>query len=599
MMTCMNKAGQSLKWVLLDLINRCDDLRSFKQIHALLLTSALVANDLVVTKAASFLGKRVTDVHYPPNFLRQFDWSVSSFPCNLMISGYASGHLPWVAILIYRWTVRNGFVPDVYTVPAVLKSCAKFSGIGEVRQFHSVAVKTGLWCDIYVQNTLVHVYSICGDNVGAGKVFDDMLVRDVVSWTGLISGYVKAGLFDDAITLFLRMDVEPNVATFVSILGACRKLGCLNLGKGIHGLVFKSLYGEELVVCNAVLDMYMKCESVTDARQMFDEIPEKDIISWTSMISGLVQCQCPKESLDLFSQMQGLGFEHDEVILTSVLSACASMGLLDYGRWVHEYINGCRIKWDVHIGTALVDMYAKCGCIEMARHIFNGIPSKNIRTWNAYIGGLAINGYGKEALKQFEDLIEFGTRPNEVTFLAVFTACCHSGLVDEGQKYFNDMTSPRFNLSPWLEHYGCMVDLLCRAGLVGEAVELIKIMPMPPDVQILGALLSACTTYGNVGFTQEMLKSLKNFEFQDSGIYVLLSNLYANDKKWAEVRSVRRLMKQKGISKAPGSSLIRVDGKTHEFLVGDNSHPQSEDIKVLLNILANQIYLEGHINTLS
>ncbi|KAG4907857.1 hypothetical protein JHK82_056510 [Glycine max] len=446
----MDKAGQSLKWVLLDLIHKCNDLRSFKQIHAHLLTSSLIANDLV-TKAANFLGKHVTDVHYPCKILKQFDWILSSFPCNMLISGYASGQLPWLAILIYRWTARNGFVPDVYTVPAVLKSCGKFSGIGEARQFHSVAVKTGLWCDIYVQNNLVHVYSICGDTVGAGKVFDDMLVRDVVSWTGLISGYVKAGLFNDAIWLFFRMDVEPNVATVVSILGACGKLGRSSLGKGIHGLVLKCLYGEDLVVCNAVLDMYMKCESVTDARKMFDEIPVKNIISWTSMIGGLVQCQCPRESLDLFNQMQCSGFEPDGVILTSVLSACASLGLLDDGRWVHEYID------------------------HMAQRIFNGMLFKNIRTWNAYIGGLAINGYGKEALKRFEDLVESGARPNEVTFLAVYTACCHNGLVDEGRKYFNEMTSPHYNLSPCLEHYGCMVDLLCRAGLVGEAVELIKI----------------------------------------------------------------------------------------------------------------------------
>ncbi|CAJ1977176.1 unnamed protein product [Sphenostylis stenocarpa] len=533
----MSKAGQSLKWV-----HQCNDLRSFKQIHAHLLTSALVANDLVVTKAAIFLGKHVTDVDYPCNFLKQFDWSLSSFPCNLLISGYVSGHSPWLGILIYRWTVRNGFVPDVYTIPAVLKSCAKFSGTGEVKQFHPLTVKTGLWCDNYVQNTLVHVYSISGDIVCAGKVFDDMLVRDVVSWTGLISGYVKAGLFNEAIGLFLRMDVEPNVATFVSILGACGKLGCLNLGRGIHGLGLKCLYVKELVVCNAVLDMYMRCESVTDARQMFDEIPEKDIISWTSMISGLVQRQCPRESLDLFCQMLVSGFEPDGVLLTCVLSACASLGLLDYGRWVHEYIDSHVIKWDVHIGTALVDMYAKCGYIDMAQRIFSGMPSRNIRTWNAYI------------------------------------ACCHSGLVSEGLKYFNEMSSPLYDLSPWLEHYGCMVDLLCRAGQVGEAVELIKTMPMPPDVQIIGALLSACNTYGNVGFTHEMLKSLQNFEFQDSGIYVLFSNLYATNKKWADVRSVRRLMKQKGISKEPGSSLIRVDGKSHEFLVGDNSHPQIEDI---------------------
>ncbi|GAU25421.1 hypothetical protein TSUD_70740 [Trifolium subterraneum] len=233
----MNKGKDSLKWVLLDLIERCNNLRTFKQIHAQLLTSTLVANDLVVPKAANFFGKHVADIHYPCNFLKQFDWSLSSFPCNLIISGYGAGHLPWAAILIYRWVVSHGFVPDVYTVPAVLKSCAKFSGIAEVRQFHTLAVKTGLWCDIFVQNSLVHVYSICGDTVEAGKVFDVMLVRDVVSWTGLISGYVKAGLFNDAVALFLRMDVAPNVATFVSILGACGKLGYLNLGKGIHGVI--------------------------------------------------------------------------------------------------------------------------------------------------------------------------------------------------------------------------------------------------------------------------------------------------------------------------------------------------------------------------
>ncbi|KAK7280014.1 hypothetical protein RJT34_25076 [Clitoria ternatea] len=392
----MSRAGRSLKWVLLDLIHRCNHLRSFNQIHAHLLTSALVTNDLVITQVVNVFRKHCTDLHYPCNFLKQFDWSFTSFPFNLLISGYASSPLPWFAILIYRWTFRNGFVPDVYTVPAVLKSCAKFCGIAEVRQFHSVTSKTGLLCDIYVQNSLVHVYSICEDTVGAGKVFDDMLVRDVVSWTGLISGYVKAGLFNDSIALFLRIDVERNVATFVSVLGACGKLGCLNFGKGIHGLVLKCLYGKELLVCNAVLDMYIKC------------------------------------------------FEPDGVILTSVLSACASLGHLDYERLVHEYIDRSCIKWDVHIGIALVDIY------------------------------------GQEALKQFEALIESGTRPNEVTFLAVFTACCHSGLVDEGH----------------------------RAGLVVEAIELIKTMPMPPDVQILGALLSACNTYGYFGFSKEMLKTL-------------------------------------------------------------------------------------------
>ncbi|KAI4351034.1 hypothetical protein L6164_005423 [Bauhinia variegata] len=592
-------ATHSLKWVLLDFMHRCDDVRAFKQIHAQLLTSGLVSNDLVISKAANFFGKYVNDLDYACNFLKHYDWNLSSFPCNLLISGYAAGEIPWASILVYRWTVRNGFMPDVYTIPAVLKSCAKFSAIAEIRQFHSMAVKMGLWCDIFVQNTLVHVYSISGDCVGATRLFDDMPVRDVVSWTGLISGYVKAGSFNDAVFLFLRMDVEPNVATFVSILVACGKLGYLNLGREIHGLISKSPYREELVVANAVMDMYTKCESLFDAKQIFDELPEKDIISWTSIIGGLVQCQRPEESLDLFYEMLTLGFDPDGIILTSVLSACASLGLLDYGRWVQEYIVHSRIKLDIHLGTALIDMYAKCGCIEMAQQIFNGMPYRNVHTWNAYLGGLAINGNGQEALKRFGEMNESSTRPNEVTFLAILTACCHSGLVDEGRRYFHQMTSQRYNLTPLLEHYGCMVDLLCRAGLVGEALELIKTMPMPPDVQIMGALLSACTTYGNFDFPREMLSSLKELEHQESGVYVLLSNLYASNERWAEVRRVRRLMKEKGINKSPGSSFIRVDGKSHEFLVGDKSHPQSDDIHLLLSMLANQIYLEGHIDTFS
>lgn len=600
MINFMNKTTHSLKWVLLDFIHRCNDLRTFKQIHGHLLTSNIISNDLIITKVANFFGRNISEVDYACNFLKQYDWSLSSFPCNLFISGFASNETPWAAILLYRSIIRNGFVPDVYTMPAILKSCAKFSGNREVKQFHSVAVKTGLWCDIFVQNTLIHVYSVCGDCICAGNVFDEMPTRDVVSWTGLISGYVKAGLFDEAITLFSRMDVEPDVATFVSILVACGKLLNIKLGKGIHGLISKRPCGIELGLGNAVMDMYMKCDSLSNARKIFDELHEKDIISWTTMIGGLAQCQRAGESLDLFCEMQkNSGFEPDRIILTSALSACASLGLLDYGIWIHEYIDHNHIKWDVHIGTALIDMYAKCGCVELAQRIFRVTPSRNVRTWNAFLGGLAINGYGQEALKQFEEMIESGTRPNEVTFLAVLTACCHSGLVDEGRRYFHHMKNQSYNLTPWLEHYGCMVDLLCRAGLVVEALDLIKTMPMAPDVQILGAILSACNNYGNVGFSQELLKSLHNFEYQDSGVYVLLSNLYASNERWAEVRKLRRLMKEKGISKAPGSSVIRVDGKNHEFFAGDSNNPQNEDIYVLLNILTNQISFGGHVDYLS
>ncbi|KAM2384439.1 hypothetical protein ACFXTH_041874 [Malus domestica] len=246
--------------------------------------------------------------------------------------------------------------------------------------------------------------------------------------------------------------------------------------------------------------------------------------------------------------MQSLGIEPDKIILASVLWACASLGALDYGRWVQEYIDRK--------------------------------------------GGLAMHGHGHEALKTFEEMTRSGTRPNAVTFLAILTACCHSGLVDEGCRYFYQMISQPYILSPRLEHYGCMVDLLCRAGLLGEARELINTMPMEPDVLIWGALLSACKAKGDIELSQEILDRLLK-KPQDSGAYVLLSNIYAINRRWVDVKRVRKLMKKKGIQKSPESSVIEVDGKAHEFVVGDTSHPRKDDIHMFLNILAKQVYLEG------
>lgn len=591
----------SLKSKLLEFLHQCNSFNSFKQIHSHLITSGIIRDESVFTNVAEFLGKHVDFVHYACAILNQINSECSSLPFNTVIAGYASGNVPREAVLVYRRIVRNGFLPDMYTFPVLLKGCTKFFGIGEGKQVHGVVLKMGFTWDIYVQNSLLHFYSVCGVCGGAIKVFDDMLVRDVVSWTGLISGHVRAKLFNVAVALFLKMDVEPNLATFVTVLVACGRLGYLSLGKGIHGLLHKRglLHkhecGKGLVVGNVIIDMYVKCGCLCEAKLIFDELPGRDIVSWTSMISGLVQCKRPKESLELFYDMQISGMEPDRIILTSVLSACASLGALDYGRWVHEYIDRRGIKWDVYIGTAMVDMYAKCGSLEMALQIFYGMFNRNIFTWNALLGGLAMHGHGHEALKHFEEMVTTGLRPNEVTFLVILTACCHSGLVGEGRRYFQ-MINQQYNLSPRLEHYGCMVDLLCRAGLLDEAQEFIRNMPMQPDVLIWGAFLNACKPTGNFELSKNILDRLSELEAQDSGVYVLLSNIYATNQRWDDVTRVRRLMKEKGIRKAPGSSVIEVDGKPHEFLVGDTSHPRSEDIHMLLDILSDQVFHYGHFS---
>ncbi|KAF6162265.1 hypothetical protein GIB67_008394 [Kingdonia uniflora] len=514
----------------------------------------------------------------------------NTFPVNSLITSYASSNTPETAILAYKRVVQSGFSPDMYTFPVVLKSCGKISGIREGKQFHGVIVKMGFSNELYVQNGLIHFYSVCGECDGSGRLFDEMSVRDVVTWNSLISGYVRAGLFNAGFVIFSKMDVNPNAATFVSVLVACGRLGSFGIGRGVHGLVFKCGFESSLVVGNALIDMYVKCLSLDEAKKVFDEISERDKVSWTCIISGLVQGKNAKEALEYFNAMQKSGTEPDKVTLSSVLSACASLGALEYGKWVHEYINRKGIEWDPYIGMAMVDMYAKCGSKELASITFRGIPCKNIYTWNALLGGLAIHGHGNEVLLHFQEMLDIGTKPNGVTFLAVLNACCHSGLVDEGCRQFNEM-SRVYNLTPKIKHYGCMVDLLCRAGLLEEAQELIRSMPMKPDVLILGALLSACKVHGNADISKNILGKLGELECDDSGVYVVLSNIYASNDKWEDVERVRRLMKKKGINKFPGSSVVEVDGKTHEFVVGDNKHSQQEEVYVVLNMLTKHVFL--------
>ncbi|KAJ6876221.1 hypothetical protein NC652_035553 [Populus alba x Populus x berolinensis] len=257
---------------------------------------------------------------------------------------------------------------DLKEITSQLTYRAKFNefmGVDEGRQVHRLIVKMDFVCDIYVENSLVHFYSVCGSLDDASRVFDEMLVRDAVSWTGVISGNVSAGLFDKAVGK-----------------------GNLSLGKGIRGLIIERGFGLAGWQCS---HGYV-CEVI---------------------ICGMVQCKFPKEALELSCDVQSSGIEPDGIILTSVLSACASLGALDYGRWVHESIDHKVIKWDIQIGTAMVDMYAKCGCIEMAMQIFNGMPHKNALTWNAMLNGLAMHGHGQKALQLFEEMVREGMRPND------------------------------------------------------------------------------------------------------------------------------------------------------------------------------------------
>uniref|UniRef100_A0A2P2II36 Pentatricopeptide repeat-containing protein At5g66520-like n=1 Tax=Rhizophora mucronata TaxID=61149 RepID=A0A2P2II36_RHIMU len=337
-----------------------------------------------------------------------------------------------------------------------------------------------------------------------------------------------------------------------------------------------------------------KCGVVSEARELFNDMQVKDEITWSAMIDGYVKGGCFKEALEVFVVMQREEIRPSKFALSSGLAACANLGALGQGRWVHAYLEKNFIKLDSISGTALVDMYAKCGRVDMAWDVFEKMRVKEVFTWNAMISGLALNGRAEEAIEFFFRMLRGNFRPNGITFVGVLNACAHAGMVSRGLEIFHSMKTV-FDVEPEMEHYGCLVDLLGRAGHLAEAEDLILSMPMKPSAAVWGALLGACRKHGDVELGERVGKILLELEPLNSGRYALLSNIYAKAGRWDDVADVRKLMKERGVKTTPGSSVIELEGIVHEFKMGDGSHPQMKEIYLMLKSVIERLETEGYL----
>ncbi|XP_058077928.1 pentatricopeptide repeat-containing protein At5g66520-like [Magnolia sinica] len=481
-----------------------------------------------------------------------------AFLWNSIIRAFLDKNAPENSILFYSKMVAEQSKPNKYTYPSLLKACTTAGAVEEGVQVHAHVIKHGLGGDGYIQSAGIQMYASFGRVSDARRLFDDSGAPDAVSWNAMIDGYFRFGDADAAAVLFEQMPCR-NVSSW-----------------------------------NAMVSGYARCGRVEDSRQLFDEMSERDEISWSAMIDGYVQCGCFKEALGVFHEMQRRGIRLRKFLFSSVLAACANVGALDQGRWIHAYIERNSMKLDAVLGTALVDMYAKCGRLEMALEVFNQMQRREVFEWNAMIGGLAMHGHANEAIELFSRMQADMVRPDKITFVGVLSACAHAGLVEEGQQYFNSMKHV-FGVEPTVEHYGCLVDLLGRAGLLDEAESVIQRMWMKPNAAIWGALLGACRIHGNVELGERVGKILLELEPHNSGRYTLLSNIYAKAGRWDDVANVRKLMKARGIKTTPGSSLIDVDGIIHEFVMGDGSHPQMNEIRSMLEEIVERLRLEGYV----
>ncbi|CAN1219399.1 Pentatricopeptide repeat-containing protein At2g22410, mitochondrial [Linum perenne] len=549
------------------LLQRCRSLSHFNQI----VSQMIITGFLDDTFAAGKLLKFSTDSLFIPltHSHRIFTHirNPNGFVYNTMMRAHVQRNNPEQALLVYKLMRGDSVGPDTYTYPLLLQSCSQRLAEFQGRLIHGHVFKVGFDSDVYVQNTLINLYAVCGKLGDARQVFDESPVLDLVSWNSMLAGYVSVENVNEAKYKFKEMvfnGVLVDEVVLISALSACAHSLVVKMGQLIHGLAIK--VGIELYVNlqNALIHMYLKCGEFAKARSLFDSMPRKDTVSWSVMISGYAQRDKFADALALFQDMQNDGFEPDDSILVSAISACTHLSALDRGVWIHDYIRKKSLKINVILGTTLIDMHMKFGSVENAIKVFNELEEKGVSTWNALILGLAMNGMVKESLETFSEMKECGILPNEITFLAVLGACRHMGLVDEGRRHFDSMVEDH-GIKPTVKHYGCMVDLLGRAGKLREAEELIDSMPMAPDVSTWGALLGACTKYEDNVMGERVGRKLIEFQPDHDGFHVLLSNIYASRGDWNDAHEVRGTMRKHRVVKMPGCSMIEANGIVHEF----------------------------------
>lgn len=468
----------------------------------------------------------------------------------------------------------------------------------------------GFGSNSFVPNGLLSAYAKCaGDVVSAHRLLDEMPDRKLVcSWTCLIAGYAQFGKSEEALKLFLRMiegNLRPEDDTMVSVLSACSSLKIVDLENWVN--VFMQ-FGNSLddisrdSVNTVLIYLYGRWGKIEKGKELFAKMMMRgreniSIVTWNAMIGGYVQNGLPIEALELFHKMlAALRPKPNHVTIVSVLSACALVGDLELGRWAHEYVksNGRKgvLESNRILATAFIDMYSKCGSLEEAKEVFDGMARKDVVSFNVMIMGLAANGQGEEALRLFSEMKKSGLQPNDGTFLGLLCACTHSGLVDEGRMLLKDMYQ-QYLVTPNLEHYASFVDLLARAGHVEEALDVVKTMPIEPNGLVWGALLGACLVHSRVDIAQDVARKLVDVDPENSAGYVMLSNVYAIHHSWRNIAELRELMKVRGVRKQPGCSWIGINGVVHEFQVGSISHPQLENMHFLLASLYQEMRLMG------
>ncbi|XVE62196.1 hypothetical protein DITRI_Ditri06bG0099300 [Diplodiscus trichospermus] len=554
----------------------------------------------------------------------------------ILVSTFARVVSNGVVLELFEDMLSEGIKPNQFTLSSVLKCCSSLSELRLGKGVHGWILRNGVDFDVVLENSLLDFYVKRGDFGSAKLLFELMEERNSVTWNIMIGAHLSVGDVYEAVDLFRRFSFKDVASWNIIINGVMRNgfekialellyemvksgtllnkvtfsialvLGSLlmdlELGKQIHGRVLTLGIEVDGFIRNSLIDMYCKCGKTEIALKVFEKMimgygrkenSIEEIVSWSSIISGLVLNGQFEDAFKTFTSMIRKEIEVDRFTVTSIISACANSGVLELGQQVHAFIKKTGHKVDAHLGSSLIDMYAKCGNLDDAEMIFKQANDMNIVLWTSMISSCALHGQGREAVRLFEFLASEGIKPNEVTFIGVLTACSHAGLVEEGCRYFRLMKEV-FGIKPGVEHFTCMVDLYGRAGQLNETKKFILENGIYHISAVWRSFLSSCRLHRDVGMAEWVSEKLLRLEPLDAGPYILLSNIFATKQRWEVAADMRSMMQSRGVKMNPGQSWIQIRNQVHTFVMGDRSHPQKDEIYAYLDKLIGRLREIGY-----
>ncbi|XP_027924690.1 pentatricopeptide repeat-containing protein At5g39680 [Vigna unguiculata] len=602
----MKRAKMNLSHKFKELVNilklsaTSKSLRLGKTIHAQLLVCNQTSKDSDIIQINSLINlySKCGQLEYAKKLFDRMpqrnliSWSV-------LMAGYLhKGDVLEVLGLFRNLVSLDSACPNEYIFTIVLSCCANSGRVQEGKQCHGYLFKSGLLLHQYVKNALVHVYSRCFHVDSALQILETVPGNDVFSYNSILSALVESGCREE-VEKVLNMMVDECVSwdgvTHVNMLCLCSHIGDLQLGMQIHAQLMKTGLVFDVFVISALIDMYGKCCKVLNAKKHFDDLQDRNVVAWTAMLTAYLQNGYFEETLNLFPRMELEDTHPNEFTFAVLLNACANLVALTYGDTLHGRIMKLGFKNHLIVGNALVNMYSKSGNVDSSYSVFSNMIYKDVITWNAMICGYSHHGLGKQALLVFQDMMSAGECPNYVTFIGILSACAHLALVQEGFYYF-DQLMKELNIEPGLEHYTCMVSLLCRDGQLYEAENFMKTKTQVKwDVVAWRTLLNACHVHRNYSLGKLIAETVILMDPHDVGTYTLLSNMYAKARKWDGVVNIRKLMRERNIKKEPGASWLGIRNDTHVFVSEGSNHPESTQIYEKIQELLAMIKPLGYV----